>query len=318
MLHQTERMGELFAEVTVHDSRDAIKHALASAREELDIDVSYLSAVWPGELSSPSASATEQMGSVPVRSTHGRVHGALVCRARPGGPQPDDCDLTVVRVLARVIADQLDREEQQVERWREHAESMGLRALLSAVQARDCATGAHSRSVVALSGRVAGALGLGARAVQDVERVALLHDVGKIAVPDRVLHKAAALDPEELDVIRRHSAVGAGIVRSIPHLAHLAPAVRASHERWDGAGYPDGLKGERIPLASRITFVCDAYDAMTSDRPYRRSIGRRAALAEVSRGAGSQFCGRAAGALLHVLAEREPLAPAIGRLRPAC
>ncbi len=139
MLHQTERMGELFAEVTVHDSRDAIKHALASAGEELDIDVSYLSAVWPGELSSPSASAAEQMGSVPVRSTHGRVHGALVCRARPGGPQPDDCDLTVVRVLARVIADQLDREEQQVERWREHAESMGLRALLSAVQARDCA-----------------------------------------------------------------------------------------------------------------------------------------------------------------------------------
>ncbi len=102
--------------------------------------------------------------------------------------------------------------------------------------------------------------------------------------------------------MRRHPEDGERIVAAIPELAHLAPSIRAEHERWDGSGYPDGLSGEEIPIASRIVFVCDAWDAMTSDRPYRAHMARDAALAELADGAETQFCGRCVQALFAVLA----------------
>ena len=101
--------------------------------------------------------------------------------------------------------------------------------------------------------------------------------------------------------MRQHPAIGERIVASTGGLAHLAPAIRAEHERWDGKGYPDGLKGEEIPLASRIVFACDAFHAMTSDRPYRKSIGVRAALEELKRNANAQCCPRTTEALLSVI-----------------
>jgi HD-GYP domain-containing protein (c-di-GMP phosphodiesterase class II) len=170
----------------------------------------------------------------------------------------------------------------------------GIDALLRAVDERDHYTGQHSRCVVALSRDVASTLGMTPDEVDQVEQVALLHDVGKIAIPDRILLKPAALDQDEMEIVKRHPAIGAGIVSSIKELRHLAPAIRAGHERYDGRGYPDGLSGEKIPLASRITAVCDAYDAMISDRPYRRRLRKRQALDEVRRNAGTQFCPRAA------------------------
>jgi HD-GYP domain-containing protein (c-di-GMP phosphodiesterase class II) len=139
------------------------------------------------------------------------------------------------------------------------------------------------------------------RQIAETEQVALLHDVGKVAVPDEVLQKPGPLDPGELELIRQHTVTGARIVRSIAGLAHLAPAIRAGHERWDGTGYPDGLAAEDIPVVSRITFACDAYDAMTSDRPYRRSLGATEAREELCRNAGTQFCERTVDALLEVL-----------------
>jgi two-component system, cell cycle response regulator len=100
--------------------------------------------------------------------------------------------------------------------------------------------------------------------------------------------------------MRTHPIRSATLVSSVPGLAHLAPAVRAEHERWDGMGYPDGLKGEQIPLASRITFVCDAYNAMTSDRPYRSALSREHACKEIADGRGSQFCPETADAFLEL------------------
>ena len=107
-----------------------------------------------------------------------------------------------------------------------------------------------------------------------VGQVALLHDIGKVGVPDAILQKPGRLTAPEWDVMREHPAIGAQIVGAIGSLSHLAPAVRAEHERWDGSGYPDGLAGEDVPLASRICLVCDAWHAMTSDRPYRRALTR--------------------------------------------
>ena len=181
------------------------------------------------------------------------------------------------------------------------AEMASLRALLAAVNARDSYTALHSREVVTLARGVARRLGLDEAQTSAVEHIALLHDLGKIAIPDAILRKPGPLTSHEQTLMRQHPVVGAQILASMPELAHLAPAVRAEHERWDGGGYPDGLAGEQIPIASRIALVCDAYHAMTSNRPYRRAMSASAARDEIRREAGAQFCPYAAEALLDVL-----------------
>ncbi len=181
--------------------------------------------------------------------------------------------------------------------------SATIQSLIAAVDARDSYTGAHSQAVVAHALAVALELGLSDAEARDVELTALLHDIGKISIPDAILHKEGPLNDEEWEVMRTHSIVSERLVAGTPQLAHLAPMVRAEHERWDGTGYPDGLAGEAIPLASRITLVCDAYDAMTSDRPYRKAMSADQAAQEVKKNAGSQFCPTAADALLRLLAQ---------------
>ena len=188
------------------------------------------------------------------------------------------------------------------------------RALLAAVELHDPYTARHSRNTVELAVAVAERLGLDDHEREEVRLVALLHDVGKLGMPDRVLNKPTSLSAAELAMIREHPAAGARVVSQVEELAHLAPAIRAGHERWDGGGYPDGLAGEDIPLASRITFACDAYDAMTSERPYRRAMAPQQARRELRRCAGSQFCARSVDALLEVLAPDEaPLAASAPR-----
>jgi diguanylate cyclase (GGDEF)-like protein len=188
------------------------------------------------------------------------------------------------------------------------AEMASLRALLAAVNARDSYTAMHSRVVVTLARGVARRLGLDKAQTIEVEHIALLHDLGKIAIPDAILRKPGPLTSHEQTLMRQHPVVGAQILASMPELAHLAHAARAEHERWDGDGYPDGLAGEDIPVASRIALVCDAYHAMTSNRPYRRAMSAAAAREEIRREAGAQFCPFAAAALLDVLVAA--LAPA--------
>ncbi len=134
--------------------------------------------------------------------------------------------------------------------------------------------------------------------VFELELVAILHDIGKLAVPAAILDLARPLNSRERAVVRGHTIRGAEILAEIAGLAHLAPLVRASHERWDGTGYPDRLSGEQIPLASRIVFTVDAFDAMTNDRPYRRALGRDEARRRIAAGAGTAFDPRVARALL--------------------
>ena len=175
-----------------------------------------------------------------------------------------------------------------------------VRELLKATTAHDRVTAAHSARVVSLARKVSRALGLDGRRERHVALVALLHDVGKTRVPRRILDKPGALTGREWAAIRAHPGFGAELVARHPELAHVAPAIRATHERWDGEGYPDGLAGSAIPLASRIGFVCDSFDAMISDRPYRPAMSRAAALEEVRREASGQFCPVAAEALVAV------------------
>ncbi len=173
-----------------------------------------------------------------------------------------------------------------------------VRSLAAALEARDGYTGGHSDEVHDLAVAVALGLGLDSRAVEEVRVVALLHDIGKIGVPDHVLHKRGPLDPDEWALMREHPVIGERILRPLPGMAAVADAVRHEHERWDGDGYPDGLRGEAIPLASRIVLACDAYHAMVADRPYRRALGEDEARAELRRCAGRQFDPTVVGALL--------------------
>ncbi len=187
-----------------------------------------------------------------------------------------------------------------------------MQALLAALNAREEYTAAHSHAVVGLAMAVARELGLEEPEVAEVGQVALLHDVGKVGVPDEILRKPGRLTASEWAVMYEHPAIGARIISSIASLAHLAPAVRAEHERWDGDGYPDGLAGEQIPLASRICFVSDAYHAMTSDRPYRAAMNPADARAQIESNAGSQFCPITVAAFVRVLERGEHARPVRG------
>ncbi|MDQ5808732.1 MAG: HD domain-containing protein, partial [Actinomycetota bacterium] len=237
--------------------------------------------------------------AVPVRLSSGRLFGVITSVSRaPRGPL-DAGEERLLALLAETVARELEREEQAQE-----AAMTGVHALLAALEARDDYTGQHSESVVELASLVARALGLSARETRSVEHVALLHDVGKVGVPDHVLQKRGPLDEEEWGLMRQHPVIGERIVAAIPPLAHLAPAIRAEHERWDGSGYPDGLAAGTIPMASRIVFACDALHAMTSDRPYRQAMSLAAARAELAAHAGTQFDPDVIAALLDVVDAR--------------
>ena len=181
-----------------------------------------------------------------------------------------------------------------------------LAALTTALDSRDQCTSAHSQATVVLARAVGERLGLGADALCELERIAAVHDVGKLGVPTEIIRKPAPLTEHEWEVMRRHPAIGQRILMSVPDLAWVARAVLHCHERWDGDGYPAGLAGAEIPLTSRIVFACDAYQAMVSDRPYRPAMDRVDAVGELQTGAGSQFDPQIVETLLAVLGEEAP------------
>jgi len=164
-----------------------------------------------------------------------------------------------------------------------------IAALASALQERDRYTGEHSESVVDLTARVGDALGVGAEEIARIRTAALLHDIGKVGVPDEILHKPGPLDDREWEIMHQHPVIGERILRAIPGLGLVARMVRHEHERWDGGGYPDGLVATGIPIGSRIILACDAYHAMVSDRPYRKAMQHADAMSELSSNAGTQF-----------------------------
>jgi HD-GYP domain-containing protein (c-di-GMP phosphodiesterase class II) len=172
------------------------------------------------------------------------------------------------------------------------------------VEADDRYTGAHSRDVVDLATAVADHLGLDVRARHLVEMTALLHDVGKIRIPNSIITKPGPLTPEERRIINTHTIEGERLLSQVGGLlAEVGTIVRSCHERYDGGGYPDGLAGQRIPLVARIICCCDAYSAMTTDRPYRAAMRLDEARAELLRNRGTQFDPNVVGAILAVTAD---------------
>jgi len=172
--------------------------------------------------------------------------------------------------------------------------------LVRLLRERQPQLGEHNDVVADLAVRLGRELGLQGEGLDVVARAAELHDVGKAAIPEAVLDKPGPLDEEEWALMRRHTEIGERILAAAPALVPVAQIVRSSHERWDGAGYPDGLAGEAIPIGARVVAVCDAFQAMTTDRPYRAGIPPEQALAELRRAAGTQFDPRVVDAFARV------------------
>ena len=169
------------------------------------------------------------------------------------------------------------------------------------VEADDAYTGSHSRDVVGLTLAVCDRLGLDARDRRNAEFAALLHDVGKVRIPESIINKPGPLDPDERAIIVRHTIVGQEMLERVGGLlADVGQIVRSCHEHWDGTGYPDRLAGEEIPLVARIVTACDAFSAMTTTRSYRRALSQTEALHELEACAGGQFDPRVVAVLLEV------------------
>jgi diguanylate cyclase (GGDEF)-like protein len=169
------------------------------------------------------------------------------------------------------------------------AQEQARDVLVRSMQARQPGLQEHSSGVAELAVCIGRRLGLDAEGLDEVTRAAELHDVGKVGIPDAILAKPSALDPEEWEFMRQHTILGERILSAAPALRPVARVVRSTHERWDGHGYPDGLTGEQIPLSARIVAVCDAYEAMVAHRPYRTALGHAYACQELAAEAGRQF-----------------------------
>jgi putative nucleotidyltransferase with HDIG domain len=228
-------------------------------------------------------------------------------RAFPG-PERHLAELAAAQIGGLLAA--FEHEERAQRLYRET-----LASLSNALEAKDAVTSQHTEEVVRLAVAVAAELDLELDAVQSVELGAVLHDIGKVRVPEAILNKPGLLTEEEWEVMRTHPEVGEQILQPIQSLQSTLPIVRHHHERWDGSGYPDGLAGSAIPLGARIVAVCDAYRAMTEDRPYRTALPEAQARKELEQGTGAQFDAECVRALLRALDRRDAAATVVA-LRP--
>lgn len=226
--------------------------------------------------------------------------GALVARATAAlGERGEAFEITAARGVA-VLGDEAIRTEDALQLAdrrmyenkagsRSSARSQAHEVLMGVLRERQPELGTHVDRVAELATALAVRMGIEGEELDVISRAGALHDIGKLAIPDLVLDKPGPLDPEELAFIRDHTVVGGRILHEAPALAPVAELVRSSHERWDGDGYPDGLQAEEIPVGSRIIFVCDAFHAMTTERPYSAALSPAEAVDELRSCSGTQF-----------------------------
>jgi diguanylate cyclase (GGDEF)-like protein len=230
-----------------------------------------------------------------------RLWGVLQVRARDQAFE--EADVRLLETVAEQVGAALGSAAlyEQLER----AYLGTAEALAAALEAKDAHTAEHARSIVRNAAEVGRRLGMSEDELRRLRYAAAFHDIGKIAVPERILNKPGPLTESEKREVERHTLVGEEILSPVSFLEEVLPLVRHCHERWDGAGYPDGLAGDSIPLGARVILVCDAHDAMTTDRPYRRALAPDVALAEIREAAGRQFDSRVADVFLETVGGRE-------------
>ena len=268
---------------------------------------------WAGfQFSQRLCETLERRAGPPVRATAG-IAQATTLRSKDDVIHDADRALISAKLSGQAAAlytpDMGDFDSDGAEEDENHVRTLA-NALAFAVDAKDPYTRSHSQTVSNLCAAIGARLGLEGERLARLRLAGLLHDVGKIGIPDAILRKPAKLDPAEFEQMKTHSVLGQNIVLAA-EMPERAKWVRHHHERMDGCGYPDGLAGGKIPLESRIIHVADAFEAMTSDRPYRKAPGERFAVEELRRNAGTQFDDSVVDALLGVLDDQP------GHARPA-
>jgi len=229
----------------------------------------------------------------------GATWGVINLEQREPGAFSDD-DLLLAHIVATQVGSAIYRCQLVGELEGAFLSTIGV--LADAVELQDSYTGDHSNEVAELAVKVGQRLGMSGVELERLRYGALLHDVGKIGIPGELLRKPGPLTDAERERMDEHTAIGARMLERIPFLAPVAPLVRSAHERYDGGGYPDGLKGDEIPRGAMVIATCDAFHAMTSDRSYRRAMSQELAIAELRGHAGSQFDPEVAEALIAELA----------------
>jgi diguanylate cyclase (GGDEF)-like protein len=242
---------------------------------------------------------------------HPVIEAALDALAEPATPYSVDASYGLVTLPhdAKTAVDALrlaDHRMYALKHGRRATQGQAREVLLAVLGEREPDLQRHMHDVASLARVVGRRMGLDAEDLDVVVRAAELHDVGKVAIPDAILQKPGALDEAEWEFVRKHTLIGERIVSAAEALRPVGRVVRASHERWDGGGYPDGLAGEDIPLGARIVLACDAWDAMTSDRSYRRALPPELAAAELRANVGTQFDPAVVEALLTVVLDGAP------------
>jgi HD-GYP domain-containing protein (c-di-GMP phosphodiesterase class II) len=250
-------------------------------------------------LAEPGSGGVDRLVADAVRSLNEEGGGFAVSAAHGYVELPRD---------ASDVADALQLADQRMymnkNSERASATEQSSNVLLAAQLEHDPELGDHVRGVAELAVELGRAFDLGPSEVETVRIAATLHDIGKLAIPEAILMKPGPLDDEEWAFIRTHTVIGERIVAAATSLAPASELIRSSHERWDGTGYPDGLRGGDIPLGSRIIAVCDAFDSMLTERPYSSSKSLPAVLEELRRNAGTQFDPEAVAAFCNLIAQR--------------
>jgi putative nucleotidyltransferase with HDIG domain len=245
----------------------------------------------------PNTSLSEL--AVPIRAG-GHTWGVLNLESREAGAFGAEDVLLADTIAAQVgsalqVSDLLQRLE--------HDFDDTLAVLSDALESKDAYTAEHTREVADMAERIGRRIGMRGRPLRALRYAALLHDIGKIGIRSEILSKPGPLTDQERAEMERHTVIGAKMLERISYLAPSLPLIRSAHERWDGAGYPDGLAGGQIPLGARVICACDAFHAMVSDRPYRAAMSREDALAELQRCAGAQFDAEVVDALVAELSD---------------
>jgi HD-GYP domain-containing protein (c-di-GMP phosphodiesterase class II)/HAMP domain-containing protein len=228
----------------------------------------------------------EEYACFPLRSYH-RTLGVIAVFVRPGGGTLDEEMIATIEAFADLVSLAILEAKTTAEAREAYLEV--LTALAGVIEKRDAYTGMHTENVLAYSTALARAAGLSEDEIEGIRIGAILHDIGKVAIPDSSLQKKGALSPQELEEMKRHPLIGFDILSGSRFLRASREIVRYHHERWDGSGYPDKLKGVEIPMAAQIVAIADAYDAMVTDRPYRKGMTTAEAITRIKEGAGSQF-----------------------------
>jgi len=261
---------------------------------------------WASRVDRKSKFQTRNMVCVPVTS-HDKIIGVLQAINKKGNKLFDQRDLELLCALANPVAIAVENAglyEEQREMFLETAE-----ALAEAIEKRDLYTGGHTKRVSKYSMAICKYMKMDDEVADRLLLASILHDIGKIGISEDVLNKKGKLTDEEFDEMKKHPQYGYDILRHITRMDKVMPGMRGHHERYDGKGYPDGLKGEKIPLLARVIAVADTFDAMTTDRPYRKALSDQQAIKELKKYKGLQFDAKVVRAFLRAYANKEIVSP---------